>query len=80
MNGARVVIERNLIAELLGYHKGKVHRIAEPENHFNPSTIHLYIEHPDLPNIEEGKECQDIVPMVEVKYYKNGRYSYKRLT
>ncbi len=79
MNGARVKISRNLLVEMLGYQDGILHHIREPESYINPKELHLYIEHPDLPFIEEGEAITDIQPMIEVKYYKNGRYSFKRL-
>lgn len=79
MNGARVVISKNLLAEMLGYHEGIVHRVREPEEFMNPKDVYLYIEHPDLPLIEESMPAPEVSPLIEVKYYKNGRYSYKRL-
>ncbi len=79
MNVARVVISKNLLAEMLGYHGGIVHRVREPEEYMNPKDVYLYIEHPDLPQVEEGEVAQEIYPVIEVKRYKNGRFSYKRL-
>ena len=79
MNGARVKIARNLLAEMLGYEGGVVHHVRDPDSYINPKDVDLYIEHPDLPEVKEGEPCQDVTPMIEVKYFKNGRYTFKRL-
>ena len=79
MNGARIKISRNLLAEVMGYEHGIVHHVREPEGYINPNEIDIYIEHPDLPEVPDGERCTEVNPMFEVRYYKNGRYSFKRL-
>ncbi len=78
-HGARIRISKKLIAGMLGYEGGIIHRMTEPEGYINPDEVHIYLEHPDLPIIKPGCPIEDVMPMIEVKYYKNGRYSFRRL-
>jgi len=78
MNGAIIKVSKRAIAEMLGYKGGVIHAIREPEYIMNPGEIDIYMEHPELPKIEEHERLGEVMPVYEVKYYKNGRYSFRR--
>jgi len=63
-NAAIIVVPRDYLAKLLDFEGGKILRISERPEYYNPKDIELLIEHPDLPEVEDGH----LLPMIEPMY------------
>lgn len=62
-NAAIIIVSRDALAKLLDFEGGKILRVSERPEYWNPKDLELLIEHPDLPEVEDGYCLERIEPM-----------------
>ena len=59
---ARVRVSRDAILKWLKFDGGTIHRVIEDSEYWSSGRIELVIEHPDLPEVNEGDMIPTVVP------------------
>lgn len=77
-NAAIICINKEFLLNWLQFEGGTIHRISIDPDVWNPNTIELLIEHPDLDRVEDGFLLRRVSPMYMVETeIVNGKESHR---
>lgn len=62
-NAAIIVVPKDYLLKLLDFEGGKLLRISERPEYYNPKDFEIVVEHPDLPEVEDGCLLLTIEPL-----------------
>jgi len=71
-NAAIIELNMKLLLDMLDFKGGIIHRVYTPDDLINPSYFNVVIEHPDLPEVEDGERLPVVTPTMQSFYGEDG--------
>lgn len=71
-NAAIIRVSSELLIEFLQFKGGTLHRICQNAAQWRPDEFMVVVEHPDLPEVEEGYTLMEIKPVYLRVYDETG--------
>ena len=71
-HAAIIEIDKDFLLRLMEFQGGKIYRIYTRDDYFDPPNFFVVIEHPDLPEVEEGQPLAQVKITMATTFGENG--------
>lgn len=71
-HGAKIRIDKKLLAEILDFEGATIHKVFEPDEYLNPTYFYVIVEHPDLPAVPQNETLPVVTPIMQSYYDEDG--------